>query len=135
GTRAAAILVQPQAMHTRFQPSWVLVRTLDRAVTGVKRIASDREPCDARHDDDDSAAPLCTQGPGRGGAPASTPAATMSFRGALRSSAPNAGNSRSMKPANRTDASPSRWVNSSYTACCCVVGAKSAPPSDTSDSS
>src|SRR5437660_2924696 len=84
GTRAAAILVQPQAMHTRFQPSWVLVRTLDRAVTGVKRIASDREPCDARHDDDDSAAPLCTQGPGRGGAPASTPAATMSFRGALR---------------------------------------------------
>src|SRR5205085_12237015 len=60
GTRAAAIIVQHRAIHTGFQPSWVLVRTLDRGVTGVKS---------------------CAQGPVRGSVPASTPPATMSFNG------------------------------------------------------
>src|SRR2546423_13045621 len=36
GIHAATIEVQPHAMHTGFQPSWVLIRTLDTTVTGVK---------------------------------------------------------------------------------------------------
>src|SRR5207248_8164039 len=35
GTRPAAIRLQHRAIHTGFQPSWVLIRTLDRTVTTV----------------------------------------------------------------------------------------------------